>query len=230
MEFLAGIKEAFRLLATGDAELLSILWLSLAVAGLATLLAMVTGVPAGVFLALRRFRGRGLFVTFVNAGMGLPPVVVGLVVFLALARSGPLGGLGLLYTPTAMLIAQVIIATPVVIGVTLAGVQGLDARLPMQLLSLGANRLQLYWGLVREARIALLAALAAGFGSVISEVGAVMLVGGNIRGYTRVMTSAIVLETRQGEFARAIALAIVLLVIAVAINAVFTWVQQRRLR
>ncbi|MFH0901968.1 MAG: ABC transporter permease [Pseudomonadota bacterium] len=231
MDFLSdGLVKAFQLLASGDAELLGVLWLSLWVAGMATFLAMLVGVPFGVFLALHRFRGRSLFVTFVNAGMGLPPVVVGLVVFLLLARSGPLGRLGLLYTPTAMVIAQVIIAVPMAVGVTLAGIQGLDDRLPLQLLSLGATRFQLYLGLLREARIALVAALAAAFGSVISEVGAVMIVGGNIRGQTRVMTSATVLETRQGEFARAIALAVVLLLIALAINALFTWLQQRRPR
>lgn len=225
-----GIVRAFWLLAGGDAELLGIVWLSLWVAGLATLVAMLLGVPAGVFLALHRFRGRGLFVTFINAGMGLPPVVVGLVVFLLLARSGPLGDLRLLYTPTAMVVAQVIIAAPVAAGVTLAGIQGLDERLPLQLLSLGATRRQLYVGLVREARVTVLAALAAAFGSVISEVGAVMLVGGNILGQTRVMTTAIVLETRQGQFARAIALAVVLLLIATVINGLFTWLQQRRPR
>ncbi|HEY3358819.1 MAG TPA: ABC transporter permease [Polyangia bacterium] len=225
-----GFSEAFRLLAHGDPEVMGILWLSLWVSGAATLVAMAVGVPAGVFLGLRRFPGHTLFVTLVNAGMGLPPVVVGLLVFLLLARAGPLGGLQLLYTPAAMVIAQVIIATPVVVGVTMAGIQGLDPRLPLQVLSLGASRAQLYLTLVREARVTLLAALAAGFGSIISEVGAVMLVGGNIRGQTRVLTTAIVLETRQGHFARAIALAVVLLGIALVLNAVFTIVQQRRPR
>ena len=189
---------------------------------------MLLGVPVGVFLGLRRFTGRGLIVTLVNAGMGLPPVVVGLVVFLILCRSGPLGAWSLLYTPAAMVIAQVVIATPVVVGVTLAAIQGLDERLRLQILSLGASRVQLYLTLIREARIALLAALAAGFGSIISEVGAVMMVGGNLQGQTRVLTTAIVLETRQGNFAMAIALSIILLAIAVLINAVFTFVQQRR--
>jgi tungstate transport system permease protein len=225
-----GLREAGRLLAAGDRELLDILLLSLRVTGVATVVAMLLGVPAGVFLGLRRFRGHAFFVTLVNAGMGLPPVVVGLGVFLLLARSGPLGGLELLYTPTAMIIAQVIIATPVVVGVTLAGIQGLDPRLARQILALGASRVQLYVALVREARVVLLAALAAGFGAIISEVGAVMLVGGNLRGQTRVMTTAIVLETRQGRFARAIALALVLLLIALVVNAAFTLVQQRRRR
>ena len=223
-----GLAEAFSLLARGDAGLLQILWLSLWVTGLATAIAMVVGVPLGVFLALHRFPGRNLFVTFVNAGMGIPPVVVGLFVFLLLARSGPLGSWNLIYTPTAIVIAQVIIATPQVIGVTIAGIQGLDERLTLQIVSLGATRAQLYVKLVREARVAVLAALAAGFGAIISEVGAVMMVGGNIQGQTRVMTTAIVLETRQGNFAMAIALSTVLLVIALLINGAFTWLQQRR--
>jgi len=225
-----GLAEAFSLLARGDAGLVHILWLSLWVTGLATAIAMVVGVPLGVFLALHRFPGRNLFVTFVNAGMGIPPVVVGLFVFLLLARSGPLGSWNLIYTPTAIVIAQVIIATPQVIGVTLAGIQGLDERMALQIVSLGASRAQLYLKLVREARVAVLAALAAGFGAIISEVGAVMMVGGNIQGQTRVMTTAVVLETRQGNFAMAIALSTVLLVIALVINGVFTWLQQRRLR
>jgi tungstate transport system permease protein len=225
-----GLLEAMRLLVHGDSELLGILWLSLWVTGLATAVATVLGLPLGVVLGLRRFPGHRLFVTVVNTGMGLPPVVVGLFVFLLLARSGPLGGLDLVYTPTAMIIAQVIIATPIVIGVAMAGIQALDPRLPLQLRGLGASRVQMALTLLREARVTLLAALAASFGSIISEVGAVMLVGGNIRGQTRVMTTAIILETRQGNFTRAIALAAVLLTIALAINALITIVQQRRAR
>jgi tungstate transport system permease protein len=227
---LEGVGQACSLIARGDPALLRVVWLSLWCTGLATALAMVAGVPLGVFLALHRFRGRNLFVTFVNAGMGIPPVVVGLFVFLLLARSGPLGGLNLIYTPTAIIAAQVIIALPQVIGVTLAGIQGLDERMALQIVSLGASRPQLYLKLVREGRVAVLAALAAGFGAVISEVGAVMMVGGNIQGQTRVMTTTIVLETRQGNFAMAIALSTVLLVIALVINGVFTWLQQRRAR
>ena len=209
-------------------ELAGILLLSLFVSGVAILVSMLLGVPAGIFLGLRRFPGRSFLVTLVNTGMGLPPVVVGLVVFLLLARSGPLGGLDLLYTPWAMVLAQVVIATPLVVGITLAAIQGLDARLHLQILSLGASTGQLYVKLVKEARLSLVAALAAGFGSIISEVGAVMMVGGNIRGQTRVMTTAIVLETRQGEFASAIVLGVILLALALGINWLFTAVQQRR--
>lgn len=211
-----------------DGELAGIVVLSLFVSGVAIVVSMALGVPAGVFLGLHRFPGRSFLVTVVNTGMGLPPVVVGLAVFLLLARSGPLGGLDLLYTPWAMVLAQVVIATPLVVGITLAAVQGLDERLHLQILSLGASRAQLYWKLVREARLSLVAALAAGFGSIISEVGAVMMVGGNIKGQTRVLTTAIVLETRQGEFGSAIVLGAVLLGLSLGVNWLFTWVQQRR--
>jgi tungstate transport system permease protein len=222
------VAEAVRLLFSLDRELLSILWLSIWVSGIAIVVSMAAGVPIGIFLGLRNFPGRSALITLFNAGMGLPPVVVGLFVFLLLSRSGPLGGLGLLYTPAAMMIAQVLLATPLVVGVTMAAVQGLDDRLRLQILSLGASRAQLYWKLIVEARVSLVAALAAGFGAIISEVGAVMIVGGNIQGQTRVMTTAIVLETRQGNFAMAIAISIVLLSIAVLINGAFTWLQQRR--
>ncbi len=223
-----GLQEAFRLIANLDPELLRILAVSLEVSGLAIVVGMLIGVPLGVSLGLRHFPGRNFLITLVNTGMGLPPVVVGLFVFLLLARSGPLGDLNLLYTPAAMVIAQVVIATPLVVGVTLAGIQGLDENLRLQILSLGASRFQYYWKLIREARLTLLAALAAGFGSIISEVGAVMMVGGNIAGQTRVMTTAIVLETRQGNFSMAIALSLILLLLALLINWLFTWVQQRK--
>jgi tungstate transport system permease protein len=212
-----------------DRGLLSVLWLSLWVSGIAIAVAMVAGVPLGVFLGLHRFPGRGLLVALVNSGMGLPPVVVGLAVFLLLARSGPLGSWGLIYTPWAMVLAQVVLAAPLVAGVTMAAIQGLDERLRLQILSLGASRTQLYVKLVLEARVSLVAALAAGFGAIISEVGAVMMVGGNIEGHTRVMTTAIVLETRQGNFPMAIALSAILLTIALLINGAFTWLQQRRM-
>jgi len=223
-----GLQEAFRLIANLDPELLRILVVSLEVSSLAIVVGMLIGVPLGVFLGSRHFPGRNVLITLVNTGMGLPPVVVGLFIFLLLARSGPLGDLNLLYTPAAMVIAQVVIATPLVVGVTLAGIQGLDEKLRLQILSLGASPFQYYWKLIREARLTLLAALAAGFGSIVSEVGAVMMVGGNIAGQTRVMTTAIVLETRQGNFSMAIALSLILLLLALLINWLFTWVQQKK--
>lgn len=207
-------------------ELAGILGMTLFVSGVAIVISMLLGVPLGIGLALGRFPGRRLLITLVNTGMGLPPVVVGLFVFLLLARSGPLGHLDLLYTPTAMILAQIIIALPLVVGVTQAGIQGLDPRLHLQILSLGASRLQLCLKLVAEARLSLAAALAAGFGSILSEVGAVMMVGGNLLGETRVMTTSIVLATRQGQFTLAIALSVILLLLAVGINALFTRLQQ----
>jgi len=209
-------------------ELLEILLMSLLVSGGAVVISMLLGVPLGIWMGLHRFPGRRFLVTLVNTGMGVPPVVVGLLVFLLLARSGPLGGLELLYTPSAMILAQVLIALPLVAGVTLAAIQALDQRLTLQILSLGASRLQLYGKLILEARLSMVAALAAGFGSIISEVGAVMMVGGNLKGDTRVMTTAIVLATRQGQFALAIALSVLLLALTLAVNALFTSVQQRK--
>lgn len=208
-------------------ELSEITLLSLRVSGAATLLSVLIGLPFGTLLALKNFPGRGFLLTLVNTGMALPPVVVGLAVAMTLWRSGPLGSLRLIYTPTAIVIAQVIIAAPVVTGLTAAAPQALDPRLRLQLLGLGASRLQMVLQLWREARLLLLAALMAGFGSVISEVGASMMVGGNIRHQTRVLTTAIVLETNKGEFERAIALGALLLVITFLINYALTWIQQR---
>ena len=201
--------------------------LSLKVSGLATAISLLIGLPIGTGLALGRFPGRNILLSLVNTGMGLPPVVVGLVVAMMLWRSGPLGGLNLIYTPTAIVIAQVIIAAPVVTGLTLAAMQQLDPRLRLQLYGLGASRGQMILSLWRQARLPLLAALMAGFGSVISEVGASMMVGGNIRHQTRVLTTAIVLDTNMGEFGSAIALGVLLLAITFLINAALTWIQQR---
>jgi tungstate transport system permease protein len=201
--------------------------LSIKVSGLATLISLLLGLPVGTLLALSKFPGRSVLLSLVNTGMALPPVVVGLAVAMTLWRSGPLGGLLLIYTPTAIVIAQVIIAAPVVTGLTAAAMQALDPRLRLQLLGLGASRLQMVLSIWREARLPLLAALMAGFGAVISEVGASMMVGGNIRHQTRVLTTAIVLETNKGEFASAIALGILLLLITFLINFALTWIQQR---
>jgi tungstate transport system permease protein len=201
--------------------------LSLKVSGSATLISLLIGLPLGSWLALGKFWGRNFILSTVNTGMGLPPVVVGLAVSIMLWRSGPLGDLRLIYTPAAIVIAQLIIAAPVVTGLTVAALQQLDPRLRLQLLGLGAARVQMVLALWREARLPLLAALMAGFGSVISEVGASMMVGGNIRYQTRVLTTAIVLETGKGEFDRAIALGILLLLLTFLVNLALTWIQQR---
>ena len=222
-----GIRQAFQLIFGADPDVWEITLLSLQVSGLATGISLFIGLPLGTWLALGRFRGRGLSLSLVNTGMALPPVVVGLVVSILLWRSGPLGGLRLIYTPIAIIIAQTIIAAPVVTGLTAAALQQLDPRLRLQLLGLGASRWQMVLALWKEARLPLLAALMAGFGSVISEVGASMMVGGNIRNQTRVLTTAIVLETGKGEFARAIALSIILLILAFLVNLGLTSIQQR---
>lgn len=222
-----GIRQAFQLIFGVDADVWEITLLSLQVSGLATGISLFIGLPLGTWLALGRFRGRGLSLSIVNTGMALPPVVVGLTVSILLWRSGPLGDLRLIYTPAAIIIAQTIIAAPVVTGLTAAALQQLDPRLRLQLLGLGASRRQMVLALWREARLPLLAALMAGFGSVISEVGASMMVGGNIRHQTRVLTTAIVLETGKGEFGRAIALSLILLILAFLVNLGLTWIQQR---
>jgi len=208
-------------------EIFQITTLSLQVSTIATLVSLLIGLPFGTWLALGNFRGRNLILSIINTGMALPPVVIGLVVAMTLWRSGALGELRLIYTPIAIIIAQTIIAAPVVTGLTAAALEALDPRLQQQLLGLGASRGQMVWYLWREARLPLLAALMAGFGSVISEVGASMMVGGNIRGQTRVLTTAIVLETSKGEFETALALSALLLVLTYLINLALTWIQQK---
>jgi len=222
-----GIKHAFMLLFTLDREVLGITWLSLRISVSATFLSMFIGVSVGTAVALNQFPGRRLVVSLINTGMALPPVVVGLFVTIFLWRNGPLGFLEILYTPTAIVIAQTVIATPIVMGISLAAIQNLPANLRLQILALGATRLQMLWILVKEARLPLLAAVMAGFGGVISEVGASMMVGGNIKGYSRVLTTATVMETSRGNFAIAIALSIILLLLAFTVNVVLTLIQQR---
>ena len=222
-----GTKQAILLLVRGDPEVLGIALLSLQVSGTATLLSLLVGIPLGTVLALTRFPGRNFAMSLVNTGMGLPPVVVGLFVTIFLWRSGPLGFLELLYTPTAIVIAQLVIAAPIVTGLTVAAVQQLNPRLRLQLIGLGASRLQVVWLLLKEARLPLLAAVMAGFGAVISEIGAAIMVGGNIYRQTRVLTTATVLETSKGNFDMAIALSLLLLLLTFAVNWALTWIQQR---
>ncbi len=184
---LEGILKAFHLLFTLDPEVLGITLLSLQVSGTATLISLFIGISIGTLVALTEFPGRRLVVSLINTGMGLPPVVVGLFVTIFLWRNGPLGFLEILYTPAAMILAQAVIATPIVMGITLAAIQALPRNLRLQILALGATRLQMVWILVKEARLPLLAGVMAGFGGVISEVGASIMVGGNIKGYSRVL-------------------------------------------
>ncbi|MCE1204784.1 MAG: ABC transporter permease [Holophagaceae bacterium] len=222
-----GLRKALELLLALDPEVLRITWLSLQVSGVATLISLALGLSVAVALALNEFPGKRLIIALLNTGMGLPPVVVGLFVTVLLWRNGPLGSLGILYTPSAMILAQAIIASPIIAGISLAALQHLPPGLRLQILALGASRPQMVWLLIKEARLPLLAAVMAGFGGVISEVGASIMVGGNIKGQTRVLTTATVMETGKGNFDVAIALSLILLVLAFSVNALLTHLQQR---
>lgn len=221
-----GLVKAFEILITLDPEVLEVCWLTLKVSGLATLISVLIGVPLGCILALSSFPGRNFLVSLANFGMGLPPVVVGLWVSIFLWRSGPFGSLELIYTPAAIIIAQAVIASPIVISFTLAAIQQISPRLRLHLLALGANKIQMFWSLIKEAKLGLLAAVMAGFGGVVSEVGASMMVGGNIKGMTRVLTTATVMEVSKGAFDVAIALSVILLLLAYSVTAVLTTAQQ----
>ena len=207
------------------AEIGPIILLTIQVSGTATLLSVIGGVPFGLWLALRDFRGKKLLSSLLNFGMGLPPVVVGLFVSLCLWRYGPFGDLGLMYSPAAMIIAQTVIALPIVAGLSFAAIESLNPKLRLQLISLGASPRQAALLMVREARLGLMAAVIAGFGRVISEVGASMMVGGNIKGETRVLTTATVMEVGKGNYDLAIAISLVLLLGAFSVVVLLTWLQ-----
>lgn len=219
--------DAFNLLFSGDAETFEIIALSLRISLTATVIAFALGLPLGMLLAFGRFRGRRLALATVHTGMGMPPVVVGLIVTVALWRSGPFGGLDMLYTPSAMVLAQAAIGTPLVAGISAAALQQIDPDFRVQMQALGASRLRSLWAVAVEARLPLLAAVMAGFGAAVSEVGAAMMVGGNIAGETRVLTTAAVLETSKGNLALAVALGLILLLLAFLVNLVLTLAQQR---
>ena len=206
-------------------EIGPIILLTIQVSGTATLLSVIGGVPFGLWLALRDFRGKKLLSSLLNFGMGLPPVVVGLFVSLCLWRYGPFGDLGLMYSPAAMIIAQTVIALPIVAGLSFAAIESLNPKLRLQLISLGASPRQAALLMVREARLGLMAAVIAGFGRVISEVGASMMVGGNIKGETRVLTTATVMEVGKGNYDLAIAISLVLLLGAFSVVVLLTWLQ-----
>lgn len=220
------IADATALLLGGSPDVWSIILLSLAVSGSATLIATVIGIPAGYALGMSRFAGRGVVILLVNTAMGFPPVVIGLFTYMALSRTGPLGFLELLFTPQSMVIAQVILAAPLVAGVTTAAIASVPRELRLQVRALGASRLQESLAVVKEARRGVMAAVIAGFGGIISEVGAVQIVGGNIEGSTRVMTTAILFNVRRGEFGLAMAWAMILIGIALVVNAALTTLQQ----
>jgi len=222
-----GITKAFWLLVHGDPEVIEITLLSLGVSLIATIISLIIGISIGTFLGLTRFKGGLIVRSLINTGMGSPPVVVGLIVSVFLWRSGPLGALKLIYTPWAIVIAQCLISLPIIIGFTMASIQQIDNKLRLQILALGASRWQLLWILIKDTRLPLLAAVMAGFGSIISEVGAAMMVGGNIAGETRVLTTAIVLANSRGDFGLAIALGVILMVLVYLVNLGLTAIQQR---
>ncbi len=228
-DLLAGFVQAFQLILAGDPPLYQAISLSLRVTGVALLFSTMVGIPLGAWLGLKRFRGRRLVIAMLYTGMGFPPVVVGLFVYLMLSRSGPLGFLGWLFTPTAMIVAQTIISFPLVAGFTMAAVMGVDPNLRQQVQALGATPWQTTLAILAEARIGVVVSIIAGFGGIISEVGAVMLVGGNIEGKTRVLTTAIVLQTSQGNFSLAMALGIVLLSLSFLANLAMLRLQGRDL-
>ncbi len=225
---LEGIKQGFALILNLDPAVCQIISLSLFVSTIAVLLAVIMGVPLGAILAVKKFPLKKIVIALVNTGMGLPPVVVGLLVTLFLSRSGPLGFLQWLYTVQGMILAQVVIAVPIITGLTTAAVQNIDRKFYEQILALGATEFQALWVLLKEIKLSVLAAIIAGFGSVISEVGAVMMVGGNIKGQTRVLTTAVVLETHMGNFAMAIALGLILLLMSFIVNLALTFIQQHK--
>ena len=215
-----------------DPALIEIVLLSLRVSGIALLFSTLVGIPVGAILGLTRFCGRRFVVALLYTGMGFPPVVIGLFVYLLLSRSGPLGQLHsplipALFTPAAMVVAQTIISFPLVAGFTMAAVMGVDPQLRQQVYSLGGTRTQTAWAILGEARVGVAVSIIAGFGSIISEVGAVMLVGGNIEHHTRVLTTAVVLETSKGNFDLAIALGFILLGLSFFTNLAMIWLQGR---
>lgn len=225
-----GFQKAFSLLVHLDPELLGIIYLSMKVSGLALCIAAVSGIPLGAVIGLRRFFGKGLVVSILNTFMGLPPVVVGLFLYLILSRSGPMGFMGLLYSPTAMIMAQIILALPIIIALSLAAVTSVDETVKQSAKALGATSGQISYLVINEARYSIMAAVIAAFGRVIAEVGAVLIVGGNIAGYTRVMTTTIALETDKGDFELALALGIVLLAISLIVNAGLHLIQKKGVR
>jgi len=223
-----GIQKAFQLIFSLDREIFNIVLLSVRVSLTAIILASLVGIPLGFLMAVKDYWGKRLIVALVNTLLALPTVVVGLIVYSLISRRGPLGVFGLLYTPSAMIIGQFILATPIVIALTHSAVQGIDRRVRNTALTLGATEIQSAWTVIKEARYAVLAAVITGFGRVIAEVGAAMMLGGNIKGSTRVMTTAIALETAKGEFGFSIALGIILLLIAFSINILLHYFQSKR--
>jgi tungstate transport system permease protein len=224
-----GFSKAFSLILHGDAELFDIILLSLKISCLALCIASLVGIPLGAVLGLKRLPAKGVLISLLNTFMGLPPVVVGLFLYLLFSRSGPLGILGLLYSPTAMVIAQIILALPIVASLSHSAIIGVDPIIRQAALTLGASELQVTWTVIREARYGILSGVVAALGRVMAEVGAILIVGGNIAGLTRVMTTAIALETDKGNFELALALGVILLALSLFINSLLHIIQRRGL-
>jgi tungstate transport system permease protein len=228
LDFLTeSLRAALSLILTLDSEVVGAVWTSLYTSTAGILLAALVGIPVGTLIGVGRFTGRRAVLTLLNTLMALPTVVVGLVIYGFLSRQGPLGPLGLLFTPVAMIIGQTVLSAPIVANYTVAAVAGADPRIMTTALTLGAGRLRAAWQLLLEVRFGVMAAVVAGFGRVIAEVGVAMMLGGNIRGYTRTMTTAIALETSKGEFAFGLALGLVLMTVALVVNLFLNLLQQR---
>lgn len=223
------ITKALELICNLDRETYQILWLSLKISTIATLISSIVGITIALYISSKQFRFKNTLITFINTGMAMPPVLAGLFITILLWRNGILGKLDLLYTPAAIIIAQIILATPIILGISLSAFQGFSEKFKLQMLGLGASRLQLYLIMIRELKLPILSAIMAGFGGIISEVGASMMVGGNIKGYTRVLTTAIVTETGKGNFDLALAYGIILLLLSFSINMILTKIQQSSL-
>lgn len=229
MELLmGGLRKAIEMILSGDQEIFRITSLTLRVSFIAILFSTIIGLPLGMFIGLTKFKGRKLLLVFINIGMGLPPVVAGLWITLLLWRSGPLGYLSLLYSPTAIVMAQILVSLPIITGLTSSAFQQINDKMLLQIKALGATKLQTLFILLKQSRIAILAAIIAGFGRVIAEVGAAMMVGGNIQGDTRILTTSIVMEVSKGNFDIALALSFILLSAALLITATLTFLQQRK--
>jgi tungstate transport system permease protein len=225
---LGGLKKAVEMILTGDREILEITWLTLRVCLMAIIISSIIGLPLGMLLGLTRFKGRKIILVLINIGMGLPPVVAGLWITMLLWRSGPLGHLQLLYSPTAIVMAQVLVSLPIVTGLTSSAFQQINEKMLLQIKALGATKIQTIALLLKQTKIAIVAAIMAGFGRVIAEVGAAMMVGGNIQGDTRILTTSIVMEVSKGNFDVALAISFILLTVALLITAALTLLQQRK--
>jgi tungstate transport system permease protein len=225
---LEGLKKAIEMVLTGDSEIFAITLLTLRVCFTAILISMLIGIPLGIMLGLKNFPGKKFFLVLVNIGMGLPPVVAGLWITIFLWRSGPLGDLSLLYTPTAIVLAQILVSLPIITGLTSTAFQQIDPKLLLQIKALGATKRQMIWILLKETKIAILAAIMAGLGRILAEVGAAMMVGGNLQGETRILTTSIVMEVSKGNFDVALALSFILMMLAFLITFGLTFLQQRK--